>query len=48
VGRLLGWRPQVRFAEGLAQTVTWYLDNRGWWEDVIQRGYAPVRIGVGA
>jgi dTDP-glucose 4,6-dehydratase len=48
VRRLFGWRPQVRFAEGLAQTVAWYLDNRGWWEDVIERGYAPVRIGVGA
>jgi dTDP-glucose 4,6-dehydratase len=45
---LFGWCPQVRFAEGLAQTVTWYLDNRAWWADVLERGYAPVRIGVGA
>jgi dTDP-glucose 4,6-dehydratase len=48
VDRLFGWRPRVRFTEGLAQTVVWYLDNRSWWEDVIERGYAPVRIGVGA
>jgi len=28
----LGWRPRVSFDEGLATTVDWYLDNRGWWE----------------
>src|SRR2546427_20987 len=30
--RLLGWRPQRRFEEGLAETVAWYRDNRAWWE----------------
>lgn len=28
----LGYRPQVPFAEGLAQTVEWYRANRAWWE----------------
>ena len=28
--RLLGWRPQTRFATGLAQLVTWYQQNREW------------------
>jgi dTDP-glucose 4,6-dehydratase len=32
--RELGWGPQITFADGLAQTVKWYLDNRGWWERV--------------
>lgn len=27
----LGYEPQVDFAEGLAQTVEWYRDNRAWW-----------------
>jgi dTDP-glucose 4,6-dehydratase len=27
----LGYTPQVSFAEGLAQTVAWYRDNREWW-----------------
>ena len=35
-GRLrteLGWTPQYQDLEaGLAQTVEWYRDNRGWWE----------------
>ena len=26
----LGWRPRVRFADGLAQTVTWYRTHSGW------------------
>jgi dTDP-glucose 4,6-dehydratase len=28
----LGWRPERRFEEGLAETVAWYRDNRPWWE----------------
>jgi dTDP-glucose 4,6-dehydratase len=27
----LGYTPQVAFADGLAQTVAWYRDNRAWW-----------------
>jgi dTDP-glucose 4,6-dehydratase len=30
----LGWAPRIPFAEGLAQTVEWYVKNRGWWERV--------------
>ncbi|HEY9057051.1 MAG TPA: dTDP-glucose 4,6-dehydratase [Aurantimonas sp.] len=26
----LGWRPERSFADGLRQTVAWYLDNRQW------------------
>ena len=28
----LGYRPQVRFEQGLADTISWYRDNRDWWE----------------
>ncbi len=28
----LGYRPRVAFADGLADTVRWYADNRAWWE----------------
>jgi dTDP-glucose 4,6-dehydratase len=28
----LGWRPEVKFDEGLIRTVGWYLENRLWWE----------------
>ncbi|MGH9109211.1 MAG: dTDP-glucose 4,6-dehydratase [Acidimicrobiales bacterium] len=36
----LGWRPEVPFAEGLAETVRWYAGNRAWWEPLRDR--APV------
>jgi dTDP-glucose 4,6-dehydratase len=36
----LGWRPDIDFDEGLTATVTWYADNRAWWEPLRDR--APV------
>lgn len=35
----LGWAPQISFEEGLAATVQWYLENRGWWERIISGEY---------
>jgi dTDP-glucose 4,6-dehydratase len=32
--RALGWEAQVRFADGLAETVRWYADNAWWWEPI--------------
>jgi dTDP-glucose 4,6-dehydratase len=32
--RALGWSPTRSFAEGLAETVGWYRDNRAWWEAI--------------
>jgi dTDP-glucose 4,6-dehydratase len=33
----LGWEAQVRFADGLERTVSWYRDNEAWW--------GPIRSG---
>ena len=30
--RALGWRPERRLEEGLAETVRWYRERRDWWE----------------
>jgi dTDP-glucose 4,6-dehydratase len=30
----LGWEPKVRFEDGLAQTIDWYLENTTWWQEV--------------
>lgn len=30
----LGWTPSVSLSEGLEQTVTWFLENTGWWESL--------------
>jgi dTDP-glucose 4,6-dehydratase len=32
--RSLGWAPTRRLADGLPETVTWYRDNREWWEPI--------------
>ena len=36
----LGWRDEIPFEEGLAETVRWYEANRSWWEPLKER--APV------
>jgi dTDP-glucose 4,6-dehydratase len=33
----LGYQPQVPFAQGLADVVQWYRDNRDWWEPLKAR-----------
>jgi dTDP-glucose 4,6-dehydratase len=35
--RLLGWRAQTSFEEGLARTVEWYRENEAWWKAVRQK-----------
>ena len=35
----LGWRAQVRFAEGLERTVDWYRGNAWWWEPIRSGAY---------
>lgn len=41
----LGWQPKYDFETGLAQTVHWYLNNRDWWEPILQSRYAGERLG---
>jgi len=33
--RELGWKPKVSFEEGINRTVEWYLQNKWWWEKLI-------------
>ncbi len=35
----LGWTPARSFEDGLADTVRWYLDHRGWWRRVRDGAY---------
>jgi dTDP-glucose 4,6-dehydratase len=44
--RELGWRALETFETGLAKTVRWYLDNRSWWQAILERGYQVKRIGL--
>lgn len=35
----LGWLPETKFDDGIKQTVGWYLDNKTWWEHIINGEY---------
>jgi len=39
IERELGWTPAVTFTVGLASTVSWYLENRSWWETIRSGAY---------
>jgi dTDP-glucose 4,6-dehydratase len=41
----LGWKAQENFDTGIEKTVSWYLDNRWWWEP-LQARYGRERLGV--
>jgi dTDP-glucose 4,6-dehydratase len=42
----LGWQPTETFETGIAKTVSWYLNNKGWWQDIIERTQADKRRGI--
>ncbi len=46
IERELGWKPQETFETGLKKTVRWFLDNKGWWQRVLDGSYRLERIGV--
>jgi dTDP-glucose 4,6-dehydratase len=46
IERALGWKPTHDFETGLAKTVKWFLDNRPWWQSILDRGYQAERIGL--
>ena len=35
----LGWKPSIQFEEGLEKTVSWYLNNQEWLNNVISGDY---------
>ncbi len=37
IKRELGWKPSIRFEEGLLDTMAWYQTHRSWWEAILFR-----------
>ncbi len=35
----LGWEPHTMFDDGIKKTVKWYLDNKEWWQRIINGEY---------
>lgn len=41
----LGWEPAETFETGFHKTIQWYLDNREWWQDILDGSYQLERLG---
>ncbi len=48
IGSELGWSPAESFESGIEKTVAWYLSNRDWWAEILDRTQAAKRRGLGA
>ncbi|MBR7058025.1 MAG: GDP-mannose 4,6-dehydratase, partial [Stomatobaculum sp.] len=35
----LGWKPEYTFDTGIPVTIQWYLDNKEWWEHIVNGEY---------
>lgn len=46
IARELDWRPHESFESGIKKTVRWYLDNRAWWQEILDGSYRLERIGM--
>ena len=47
ISKELGWKPQETFESGIRKTVQWYLDNKTWWQNVLNGSYRLERLGTG-
>jgi dTDP-glucose 4,6-dehydratase len=35
--KALGWKPKVKFGEGIKRTVEWYKQNMEWWKTIVEK-----------
>lgn len=35
----LGWLPETKFEDGIRKTISWYLNHREWWQNIISGEY---------
>ena len=41
----LNWSPKIKWDEGFKKTINWYIENREWWEPLIDSGQFGQRLG---
>ncbi|MBA2081022.1 dTDP-glucose 4,6-dehydratase [Aeromonas veronii] len=46
IERELEWKPEETFESGIRKTVEWYLNNREWWNRVLDGSYYRERLGM--
>jgi dTDP-glucose 4,6-dehydratase len=39
IHKKLDWLPSTMFNDGIEKTVRWYLDNKLWWENIVNGEY---------
>jgi len=42
----LNWSPKIEWNEGFEKTINWYIENREWWEPLIDAGQFGKRLGT--
>ena len=42
----LNWTPKETFETGLIKTVEWYLNNKEWWQAILDGSYQTQRLGL--
>ncbi len=42
----LNWYPKETFDTGIYKTVLWYIENRSWWQNIIDQKYTLERLGI--
>lgn len=46
IDRELGWRPEETFESGMRKTVSWFLTNESWWQNILNGSYKLERLGL--
>lgn len=46
IANQLNWKPQESFDTGIRKTVAWYLNNKAWWQDILNGKYQLQRQGL--
>ncbi|WP_455815535.1 dTDP-glucose 4,6-dehydratase [Pseudomonas graminis] len=46
IERELGWRPEETFESGMRKTVSWFIDNQAWWQNILDGSYRVERLGL--
>ncbi len=41
----LNWQPEIKFEDGLASTIDWYIANDQWWKPITRENYDLARLG---
>tara|TARA_B100001250_G_C19303115_1_gene572806 strand:- start:159 stop:611 length:453 start_codon:yes stop_codon:yes gene_type:complete len=42
----LGWEPKESFETGIQKTVSWFLENKNWWQKIQELTYKQERLGI--